>query len=286
VPRHQEWTGDRLNTTRQRLLWIIPVAAVIIGALLPVVWILSLSLKEPVSIGDGSFIPNAWTFDNYRAIADNDTFTRALLNSIGIAVISTAISVTLATSAAYAVARLRFKGKRAFVGAALAISMFPQAAMISPIFQTWREVGLFDTWPGLVLPYLTFSLPLAIYTLSSFFKDIPWDLESAAAVDGATPFQSFRYVIAPLATPAVFTTAILVFIFCWNDFVFAASLTSTDASRTVPAALAFFTGGNQFTQPYGTISAAAVVVTIPIVIMVVAFQRKIVAGLTAGAVKG
>lgn len=271
---------------RQRALWVVPVALVLVGALLPVAWIVSLSLKDPASIGQGGFLPQVWTWDNYRNVIDDPQFTRALGNSIGIAVISTVVSVALATAAAYAVARLRFGGKKLFIGSALAISMFPQAAMISPVFQTWREVGLYDTWAGLVLPYLTFSLPLAIYTLSSFFKDIPWDLESAAAVDGATPWQSFRYVIAPLATPAVFTTAILVFIFCWNDFVFSAALTSTDASRTVPAALAFFTGGNQFTQPYGTISAAAVIVTVPIVVMVVAFQRKIVAGLTAGAVKG
>ena len=139
---------------------------------------------------------------------------------------------------------------------------------------------------GLIIPYLTFSLPLAIYTLVAFFREIPWDLEQAAQVDGATPYQAFRKVIIPLAAPGVFTAAILVFIFCWNDFLFAISLTSSDASRTVPAALAFFTGDSQFTQPTGNIAAAAVLVTIPIIIFVLFFQRRIVAGLTAGAVKG
>jgi multiple sugar transport system permease protein len=271
---------------RNKYMWLIPITLIVVAALLPVVWIMSMSLKDATTIGEGGFLPTHWTFDNYTAVMKDEQFTRALVNSIGVAGISTFISVTLATAAAYAVARLRFRGKKTFVATALAISMFPQAALVLPIFKTWQSVGLFDTWPGLVIPYLTFSLPLAIYTLASFFKDIPWDLESAAAVDGATPWQSFRYVIAPLATPAVFTTAILVFIFCWNDFVFSASLTSTTDSRTVPAALAFFTGGNQFTPPYGSISAAAVIVTIPIVVMVVAFQRKIVAGLTNGAVKG
>lgn len=275
-----------MNTTKSKLYWAIPVIAIIIGALFPVVWILSLSFKSASSIGDGSFWPTAFSWENYDSVFHLELFTRALVNSIGIAVISTVISLLFAVSAAYAVARLRFRAKRAFVGGVLAISMFPQAAMISPIFKTWQTLHLFNTWPGLIIPYLTFSLPLAIYTLSSFFREIPWDLEKAAAVDGATPFQAFRYVIAPLAMPSVFTTAILVFIFCWNDFVFSASLTSTTASRTVPASLAFFTGGNQFTPPYGNIAAAAVIVTIPIVLVVVAFQRKIVAGLTNGAVKG
>ncbi|MGH4024321.1 MAG: carbohydrate ABC transporter permease, partial [Pseudonocardiaceae bacterium] len=148
------------------------------------------------------------------------------------------------------------------------------------------SVGLFDTWPGLILPYITFSLPLAIYTLAAFFREIPWELEKAAKMDGATPAQAFRSVIVPLAAPGVVTTAILVFIFCWNDFLFAISLTSTDAARTVPAAMANFTGSSQFEEPTGSISAAAVVITIPIIVFVLFFQRRIVAGLTSGAVKG
>ncbi|HEY8372443.1 MAG TPA: carbohydrate ABC transporter permease, partial [Pseudonocardiaceae bacterium] len=147
-------------------------------------------------------------------------------------------------------------------------------------------LGLFDTWAGLIIPYITFSLPLAIYTLSAFFREIPWELEKAAKMDGATPAQAFFRVIAPLAAPGVFTTAILVFIFCWNDFLFAVSLTSTERSRTVPPALSLFTGSSQFEDPTGTVSAAAVVITIPIVLFVLFFQRRIVAGLTSGAVKG
>jgi multiple sugar transport system permease protein len=147
-------------------------------------------------------------------------------------------------------------------------------------------VGLFDTWAGLVLPYMTFTLPLAIWSLSAFFREIPWDLEKAARVDGATRLQTFYRVVAPLAAPGVFTTSILVFIFAWNDFLFAASLTSTNDARTVPAAIAFFTGSSRFELPTGSIAAASVVVTVPIIIMVLVFQRRIVAGLTAGAVKG
>src|SRR4029078_9745884 len=147
-------------------------------------------------------------------------------------------------------------------------------------------IGLFDTWPGLIIPYMTFSLPLAIYTLSAFFREIPWDLERAAALDGATPMQAFRRVIVPLAAPGIFTTAILVFLYCWSDFVFAISLTSTNNARTAPAAIAFFTGASQFQQPTGSIAAAAVVITIPVAVVVLLFQRRIVAGLTAGAVEG
>ena len=261
-------------------------AIVVISALFPVFWLLMLSLKKPATISDGRLIPSAWSFENYKGIFDQDVFNRALVNSIGIALISTVIAVVFAAMAAYAIARLEFPGKRLLLIASLAIAMFPPVALVGPLYDLWRNIGLYNTWPGLIIPYMTFTLPLAIYVLSAFFREIPWELEQAAQVDGATPFQAFTKVIAPLAAPGVFTTAILVFIFAWNDFLFANTLTSTDAARTVPATLAFFTGGSQFQDPTGQISAAAVVVTIPIIIMVLIFQRRIVAGLTAGAVKG
>jgi multiple sugar transport system permease protein len=166
------------------------------------------------------------------------------------------------------------------------IAMFPPISIVGPLYNMWRNLGLYDTWPGLIIPYLTFALPLAIYTLTAFFREIPWELEQAAQMDGATAFQAFRKVIVPLAAPGVATTAILVFIFCWNDFVFAVSLTSTEAAQTVPAAISQFPGASQFTAPYGSIAAAATIVTIPIIFLVLIFQRRIVAGLTAGAVKG
>ena len=254
--------------------------------LIPLLWILSLSLKTPASLTDGRFWPAHRTWGNYSAIFHQSIFTRPLVNSILIAVISTLVAVVLATMTAYAIARLRFPGKQVIIGGALLVAMFPQIALVVPLFNLWRSLGLFNTYPGLIIPYLTFSLPLAIYTLTAFFREIPWELEQAAAIDGATPFQAFRKVIAPLAAPAVFTTAILVFMFCWNDFVFSFSLTSTTAARTVPATLVFFSGASQFQQPTGTIAAAAVVVTIPIIIIVLLFQRRIVSGLTSGAVKG
>jgi multiple sugar transport system permease protein len=259
---------------------------VVLYALLPVAWIISLSLKPGSDLSDGRFIPKSVTFDNYTKIFDQDVFTSALRNSIGIALISTVIAVLLATTAAYAIARLDFPGKKVLLAAALAIAMFPQISVVSPLFDIWRRIGLYDTWPGLIIPYLTFTLPLAIWVLSAFFREIPWALEQAAEADGATPFQAFRRVIVPLAAPGMFTAAILVFIFAWNDFLFAISLTSTNRARTVPAAIAFFSGTSQFQQPIGQIAAAAVVITIPVLIAVLFFQRRIVSGLTSGAVKG
>jgi multiple sugar transport system permease protein len=266
--------------------WIGLDLLVLIFALFPVFWILMLSLKDPATLNDGRLIPEKWSTENYEAIFDQSVFTDALRNSIGIALIATIIAVVLAAMAAYAIARLDFPGKTLMLTAALAIAMFPPISIVGPLYDMWRNLGLFDTWAGLIIPYMTFTLPLAIYTLSAFFREIPWDLEQAAQVDGATPLQAFMKVIAPLAAPGVFTTAILVFIFAWNDFVFAVSLTSTDAAQTVPAAISQFPGASQFQQPTGSIAAASMVVTVPIVIMVLFFQRRIVAGLTAGAVKG
>jgi multiple sugar transport system permease protein len=271
---------------RTKTLWAVGNTIVIIVALIPVLWIASLSFKDPGTISSGTFIPRRWTLQNYRGIFDTSLFTRALVNSVGIAVIATLLAVILGSMAAYAVARLRFPGKGLLVGTALLIAVFPPISLVSPLFNLWRQLGLFDTWPGLIIPYLTFSLPLAIYTLSAFFREIPWSLERAAKVDGATPLQAFLRVIAPLAAPGMVTTAILVFIFCWNDFLFAISLTSTNNSRTVPAAIAFFSGASQFETPVGSIAAAGVVITIPIILFVFLFQKRIVAGLTSGAVKG
>ncbi len=275
-------------TPRTKAGWTVVNVLVILWAIFPVWWIIALSFKRPSDIGTdgGSFWPVHWTTENYHGIFQTSEFTRALVNSIGIALISTFIAVVLATMTAYAVARLKFPGKKLLIGMSLLIAMFPQISLVSPLFNIERVLGLFDTWLGLIIPYMTFSLPLGIYTLSAFFREIPWDLEKAAKMDGATPFQAFRRVIAPLAAPGIFTTAILVFIFCWNDFLFAISLTSTTRARTVPAAIAFFTGSSQFEQPTGSIAAAAVIITIPIVVFVLFFQRRIVSGLTSGAVKG
>lgn len=276
----------QLETPSRKAIWWGVNALVLVYAFVPVIWIVSLSLKDAGSLNDGNFLPLSPSGENYVSIFGNTDFIRALINSIGISLIATGIAIVLGTMAAYAIARLDFPGKRTIVAVSLLISMFPQIALVTPLFKIETALGLFDTWLGLIIPYTTFALPLAIYTLSAFFREIPWELEKAAKMDGATPFQAFRQVITPLAMPGVFTTAILVFISCWNDFLFAISLTSTSASRTVPAAMSYFTGATTFERPTGAVAAAAVVITIPVVIFVLLFQRRIVAGLTSGAVKG
>lgn len=266
--------------------WAVVNVIVVLYALFPLLWILSLSLKPTSMVKDGKLIPSEITFENYKAIFEGNIFTSALINSIGIGLITTVIAVVIGGMAAYAIARLAFPGKKVLVGVALLIAMFPQISLVTPIFNIERRLGLFDTWPGLIIPYITFALPLAIYTMSAFFKEIPWDLEKAAKMDGATPGQAFRKVIAPLAAPGIVTAGILVFIFAWNDLLLALSLTATERAITAPVAIANFTGSSQFEEPTGSIAAGAMVITVPIIIFVLIFQRRIVAGLTSGAVKG
>src|SRR5918996_3803538 len=267
-----------MGRLRSNLGWGLAGLLIVVYTLLPVAWIVSLSFKQGDDINNKKFLPTEWSLDNYRTVFDTNLFTSALRNSIGISLIATTVSVGLAAFAAYAIARLQFRGKRLVLSTALAIAMFPTIALVGPLFDMWRSLGIYDTWIGLIIPYMSFTLPLSIWVLSAFFREIPWELEQAAQIDGATPWQAFTKVIAPLAAPGMFTTAILVFIFAWNDFVFAVSLTSTTAAQTVPAAIALFPGASQFSQPTGSIAAAAMVVTIPIIVMVLFFQRRIVAG--------
>jgi multiple sugar transport system permease protein len=268
--------------------WTFWGVLILLWAAFPLLWMLSLAFKSPSTFRSQSptFLPKDWTWENFKTVFSSDLFTSALRNSFGIAVLATVLSVIVAMFAAYAIARLDFRGKKLLLSMALAIAMFPQAALVGPLFNMWRGLGIYDTWIGLIIPYLTFALPLSIWTMSAFFRQIPWEMEQAAQVDGATAWQAFRKVIVPLAAPGVFTTAILTFFFCWNEFLLAASLTSTDRARTVPAALSAFSGASQFESPVTAIMAASVVVTIPVVIIVLLFQRRIVAGLTSGAVKG
>jgi multiple sugar transport system permease protein len=277
--------GERVGA-RRATAWVIIDTLVLLYALLPVLWILSLSLKPTSTVKDGKLIPSPPTFDNYRGIFRGNLFSSALINSVGIGLFTTVIAVVIGAMAAYAVARLEFPGKRLLIGATLLISMFPAISLVTPLFNIERRIGLFDTWPGLIIPYIAFALPLAIYTLSAFFREIPWDLEKAAKMDGATAGQAFRKVIAPLAAPGIVTAAILVFIFAWNDLLLALSLTATTAAITAPVAIANFTGSSQFEEPTGSIAAGAMVITVPIIVFVLVFQRRIVVGLTSGAVKG
>jgi multiple sugar transport system permease protein len=276
-------------SSREKTWWWIGGLLIVVYCLFPIAWIVSLSFKAPSDIANGQFLPSQFTWRNYSDIftgTASDLFLPALRNSFGICLIATAISCLLAMFAAYAIARLDFPGKTLILSTALGVAIFPVISIVTPLFNVWRQIGLYDTWLGLIIPYLSLTLPISIWTMSAFFREIPWEMEQAAQVDGATTWQAFRKVIVPLAAPGVFTTAIIAFFIAWNDFVYGISLTSTSASRPVPAALGLFSGASQFEDPTTVTAAAAVVVTIPVVVLVLLFQRRIVAGLTNGAVKG
>lgn len=275
----------RSKTRLHPLVWVFVV--VVMGfSLVPFYWLVSTSLKKGASLGKGELFPSQPTLDNYLAVFGNGDFLLAMRNSVIIAVVTTVIALVFASFAAYALARLKMRRKALILTLILSVTTFPAIAIAAPLFAIWREIGLYDTLVGLIIPKLTFALPLAIYTLTSFFRDIPRELEESAYVDGATPFQAFRRVILPLAVPGLATTAILVFISVWNEFLLAVTLTSSPAARPVPVAIAFFNGMSEFDVPLGRISAASVIVTIPLVVLVLICQKRIVAGMTAGAVKG
>ena len=282
------------RTTRRRtrgraqlhpVVWVI-VIAVMGFSLIPFYWLVNTSLKKGVSLSQGELFPSQPTFENYAAVFQNAEFLLALRNSVIIAVVTTTVALVLASFAAYALARLKMRRKALILTLILSVTTFPAIAIAAPLFSIWREIGLYDTLLGLIIPKLTFALPLAIYTLTSFFKEIPRELEESAYMDGATPFTAFRKVILPLAVPGLATTAILVFISVWNEFLLAVTLTTSPEARPVPVAIAFFSGTSEFDQPLGTISAASVIITVPLVVLVLLCQKRIVSGMTAGAVKG
>ena len=253
-------------------MWIA-IAAIVVFCLFPFYWLVNLSLKTGADLGDSSLF-------------NNGDFTRALLNSAIISLSTTALALLVGSFCAYALARLRFRFKFGILALVLSITTFPAIAIAAPLFRLWSDIGIFNTLIGLIIPYITFALPLAIYILVSFFKEIPKDLEEAALVDGATHFVAFRKVVVPLAAPGLATAGILTFIATWNEFLLAITLTSSPKARPVPAAIAFFSGSTQFEIPYGTITAASVTISVPLILLVLFFQKRIVAGLTAGAVKG
>jgi multiple sugar transport system permease protein len=291
----QEQTGARTRARRRGnpdidrgkniALWVFTIL-IMLFCLFPFYWVINVSLKTGPDLSRPDIFPPNPTFANYASIFQNGDFTRALLNSVVVSFSTTILSLVIGAFAAYALARLRFPRKFLILAIILSISTFPPIAIAAPVFKLFTDIGLYNTYLGLILPSLTFALPLTIYILTSFFKEIPKELEEAALVDGASNFTAFRKVVIPLAAPGMVTAGMLVFIAAWTEFLFAITLTSTPQARTVPAAIAFFTGSQQFEQPLGTISAASVVVTLPLIALVLIFQKRIVAGLTAGAVKG
>jgi multiple sugar transport system permease protein len=271
---------------RERGLLLLGIAFIIVYCLAPFYWMIVSSLKANPLL-DQALVPTSPTLTNYKEVfsADNN-FQYALRNSVIVAGTTTLLALFIGVFSAYALARLQFRAKKVVLGAVLATAMFPLIALLTPLFQLFSELGLIDTYPPMIISDISFTLPLAIYVLTSFFSEMPWELEMAAKVDGATPGQAFRKVIIPLAAPGVFTAAIIVFIAAWNEFLIAFTMTQTLRAEPVTVAIAKFTGASEFEQPFGTIMAAGVLVTIPLVILVLIFQRRIVSGLTAGGVKG
>jgi multiple sugar transport system permease protein len=271
---------------RERGWLLLGVAFIVVYCLVPFYWMIASSLKANPLL-DQSLIPRNPTLVNFREVfSSHNNFQYALRNSVIIAGSVTIVALLIGMFASYALARLQFRAKKLVLGAVLATAMFPLIALLTPLFQLFSNLHLIDTYPPMIISDISFTLPLAIYVLTSFFSEMPWELEMAAKVDGATPGQAFRKVIIPLAAPGVFTTAIIVFIAAWNEFLIAYTMTQTLKAQPVTVAIAKFTGVSKFEQPFGTIMAAGVVVTIPLVILVLIFQRRIVAGLTAGGVKG
>ncbi|HZY00091.1 MAG TPA: carbohydrate ABC transporter permease [Dermatophilaceae bacterium] len=262
-------------------------ALIVFWCLLPAYWMVVTAFRDVGFTYDSTPFFSHVTLDNFRAAFSTDTgnhLTRALINSLIVGVITTVISLLFGIFASYALARLNFRAKYLVLGFILAASMFPGVALVTPLFQLFTNLDWIGTYQALIIPYISFALPLTIYILVSFFREMPWELEESARIDGCTKSQAFRKIIMPLAAPGVFTTAILAFISSWNEFLIASQL-SNQQTQTVTVAIASFTGSQPHQEPYTAVMAAATIVTIPLVIMVLVFQRQIVAGLTAGAVK-
>jgi len=266
--------------------YYIGIAIIVVYCLAPFYWMVVSALRRPSDQFSNSLLPIPLSFENIKAaFSSGNGFARGLLNSVIVAGLTTIITLVIGISAAYALARLDFRGKGLALALIIATSMFPGIAVVVPILQLFTDIGWINTYQAMIIPSLSFGLPLAIWLLTAFFKQMPFELEEAAQIDGCTPAQAFRKVILPLASPGVFTTAILVFISAWNEFIIAVSVVNKNEFKTANVIVSQFTGQTQFDQPYGTQMAAGVLVTIPLVIAVLLFQRRIVEGLTAGGVK-
>ncbi len=265
------------------------VVGFVVFCLAPFIWTLLTSFKGPTTIFEVPirYLPNPPDLVNYRDIFALDRFRWALLNSVIVASSATAISLVIGSFCAYAIARLNFPGKNLLLALVLAIAMFPGIAIIGPLFRQFNAWGLTNNYLALILPNVTFTLPICIWTLTAFFSDLPVELEESARVDGCTRMQTFYKIVAPLAAPGVFTAAILLFIHAWNEFLFARTFMTQPNRLTATVAIAQFEGADLAAQyPWGEITAASIVITLPLVVLVLLFQRRIISGLTAGAVKG
>ena len=265
--------------------WLL-VVAILLYTLFPFYWAVVSSLKGGSDLFSLDLIPTNPAWSNYVAIFREQPFGRNILNSILVATSTVVIALALSIAAAYALGRIRFTGRRALLFTVLGVSMFPQIAVLSGMFELVRAAGLFNTLPALTLSYMIFSLPFTVWVLTTFMREMPRELEEAAIVDGASPLVIVTQIFLPIMGPALVTTGLLAFIAAWNEFLFALTFTLSSEQRTVPVAIALISGASAYELPWGNIMAASVVVTVPLIALVLIFQRRIVAGLTAGAVKG
>jgi ABC-type glycerol-3-phosphate transport system permease component len=267
-----------------RTAGVIASALLLAALLIPIYRMIAASITPDPSVFAVPLVPTAFSFEHYRALFDERDFLVPIRNSLIVAAATTALAIPVAAACAYALARLRMRGRGLILSMILAVSMFPQISIVGPLYLLLRELHLLNTYPGLVLPYLTFSTPLAVWLLTAFFRQLPRDLEEAAMIDGASRLRAAWDVVLPLAAPGIASAAILTFLYCWNEFLFALSFTLGPERYTVPVSIMLFRSRYQI--PWGEVLAATVVASIPVVILVLTCQRRIVAGLSAGASKG
>lgn len=268
-------------------LIIYSLAALIsLQAIFPFYYAILTSLESGQAIFEINYLPIALSFYNYINVMDGGQFGRQILNSVFVATVVVIISLFLAVTASFALSRIKFRGRGLLLLTILSVSMFPQIAVLSGLFELIRAMGLFNSLWSVVFSYMIFTLPFTVWVLTTFMRQLPIEIEEAAIMDGASTFTIIRRIFLPLMWPAMVTTGLLAFIHAWNEFLFALTFLSTDEQRTVPVAIALISGASEFEIPWGQIMAASVIVTVPLVVLVLIFQRKIVSGLTAGSVKG
>lgn len=270
----------------KRTAFYLLVGAIVFVAVFPFYYAIVTSLKSGTELFQADLWPVTFSLGNYRNVLTEGSFVRNLVNSLFVSGAVVALSLFLSVTAAYALARVRFRGRSALLFAILSVSMFPQVAVLAGLFELVRLFGLYNSLFALVFSYMIFTLPFTVWVLTAFVRDLPVEIEEAAILDGATPWIIITRIFLPLMWPALATTGLLAFIGAWNEFLFALTFTSNNAQRTVPVAIALLSGNSQFEIPWGNIMAASVIVTVPLVVLVLIFQRKIVSGLTAGGVKG
>jgi trehalose/maltose transport system permease protein len=276
----------KLGNVIKTALFYLLVAAIVVFAVFPFYYAILTSFKSGTALFEIDYWPKDFSFDNYVAVMTKGNFPRNLLNSLVVSIAVVAISILLAITAAFALSRVRFRGRGALLLLILSVSMFPSIAVLAGLFELIRGMGIYNTLPALVFSYMIFTLPFTVWVLTTFMRELPVEIEEAAIVDGATPWVIVTRVFLPLMWPALVTTGLLAFIAAWNEFLFALTFVVSDSQRTVPVAIALLSGATSFEIPWGVLMAASVIVTVPLVVLVLIFQRKIISGLTAGGVKG